>query len=101
MGAEQTLKIVVKGFENSLGKDHPQTLACMHQLAVSLQSQQKLKEAERVMRKSLTARKRILGTSHPDTKASMQCLAGILKLRIEKTDEVAFDAMNLDAEIVM
>merc|ERR1712176_1299501 len=101
MGAEQTLKIVLKGFDNALGKDDPQTLTCMHQLGVALQAQQKLKDAERYMRKALTARKRTLGTSHADTKASTQCLVGILKLRIEKKDEHTFEALNLDTEIDM
>ncbi len=57
------------------GPDHPQTLASMHNLAISYDTLNRQAEALKLREEALAARKRVLPTDHPDTLNSMQHLA--------------------------
>merc|ERR1712039_1101373 len=100
-----TLRIVVASLEKTVGDNHLQTLATTYHLGIALESQGKLKEAEQFMRKSLEGRRHVLGGSHPDTKTTIQRLAGVLKLRIDQSaraESLAIDALITDdLDIVM
>jgi len=65
-------------WQRHLGKDHPNTLAAMHQLANVLPFRGKSHEAEQLHREVLQARERILGKDNPDTLRSMSDLAETL-----------------------
>jgi hypothetical protein len=57
--------------ETVLGKDHPDTLASMNNLAESLRLQGKCAEAETMHRQTLQRRETVLGKDHPGTLTSM------------------------------
>jgi hypothetical protein len=61
-----------------LGKDHPNTLASMTNLASSLSEQGKYVEAESMFRQTLQLRETVLGKDHLNTLASMMNLAASL-----------------------
>jgi tetratricopeptide (TPR) repeat protein len=62
-----------------LGKEHPDTLGSMNNLAGLLESQGKYNEAEPMYRKTLALMKKVLGKEHPNTLGSMNNLALLLK----------------------
>ncbi|KIM98571.1 hypothetical protein OIDMADRAFT_167357 [Oidiodendron maius Zn] len=68
----------VKLKEKILGIEHPSTLSGINNLALMLQSQEKYKEAEAMLRKVLRFREKVLGIEHPDALTSMENLANIL-----------------------
>ena len=65
--------------EKVLGKEHPDTLGSMNNLASVLSSQGKYKEAEEIHGQALALRETVLGKEHPDTLGSMNNLALVLK----------------------
>ena len=58
-----------------LGAEHPDTLASMGNLAISLHSQGDLAGARQLQETVLAARRRVLGAEHPDTLTVMSNLA--------------------------
>ncbi|KAI1159424.1 P-loop containing nucleoside triphosphate hydrolase protein [Nemania serpens] len=64
--------------EGVLGREHPDTLASMHNLAEVLRSQGKYGEAETMHRQMLQLKEGVLGREHPDTLASINNLADVL-----------------------
>jgi tetratricopeptide (TPR) repeat protein len=64
-----------------LGKEHPDTLASMNNLANVLNSQGKYEEAEEMHRRTLEPREKVLGKEHPDTLAGMNNLAIVFRHR--------------------
>jgi tetratricopeptide (TPR) repeat protein len=67
----QTLRLQ----ETVLGKDHPDTLQSMNNLAESLRQQGKYAEAEAIHWQTLQLKEIVLGKDHPDTLVSMNNLA--------------------------
>jgi len=61
-----------------LGGTHPETLIRICNLAMVLQAQGKLKEAEPLYIEALERRRRTLGDTHPDTLNSINNLASLL-----------------------
>ena len=61
------------------GKEHPDTLTSVHNLASLLKALGKLDEAEPLYRWALEARERTLGKEHPDTLTSVNNLALLLQ----------------------
>ncbi|KAI1353164.1 hypothetical protein F5Y01DRAFT_313234 [Xylaria sp. FL0043] len=57
--------------EGSLGREHPDTLSCMHSLAAALQCDGKYTEAETFYRQQLERCERVQGREHPSTVISM------------------------------
>lgn len=55
------------GFELRLGPDHPNTLKCLHNVAMLTAAAGSLQEAAGVYEGALAARSRALGPEHPDT----------------------------------
>jgi hypothetical protein len=58
-----------------LGKNHPDTLTSMNNLAVAVEMQSKYAEAEAMHRQTLQLMETVLGKDHPDTLTSMNNLA--------------------------
>ncbi len=61
-----------------LGKEHPDTLTNMSNLALVLNYQGKYVEAEEMNRQVLKLREKMVGKKHPDTLMSMSNLASVL-----------------------
>ncbi|KAF9770791.1 hypothetical protein IL306_011602, partial [Fusarium sp. DS 682] len=73
--AEEVVRMSVEAREKVLGKEHPDTLSSMNNLALALQGQGKYEEAEKMHRQTLEVSNKILGKEHPDTLTSMNNLA--------------------------
>jgi hypothetical protein len=63
------------------GKDHPDTLASIHNLAGVMTSQGRHSEAQRCYQSCLQAMDRILGPEHPNTLAAVSNLATVPGLK--------------------
>ncbi|KAK8130828.1 kinesin light chain [Apiospora sp. TS-2023a] len=72
--------------ETVLGREHPDTLDSMNNLALVLSSQGKYSEAEEMHRETLALKETVLGREHPDTLSSMNNLA------------LVFDSQGKDSE---
>jgi hypothetical protein len=68
----------LKGRERVLGKEHPDTLYSIYNLACTLGDQGKHEAAETMHRQALEGRERVLGKEHPDTLHSVFHLACML-----------------------
>jgi tetratricopeptide (TPR) repeat protein len=73
--AEEMNHRALEGFEKALGKEHPNTLKSINNLALVLRDQGKYKQAEEMNRQAMIGYKKALGKEHPDTLASMNNLA--------------------------
>ena len=60
-----------------LGKEHPDTLVSVNNLALLYEAQGRYGEAEPLYRRALEAYERVLGKEHPDTLISVNNLAGL------------------------
>jgi tetratricopeptide (TPR) repeat protein len=58
-----------------LGPEHPDTLTCMHDLAVSISRQGRYEDAEKLYRELLEIKRRSLGEAHPETLEAVRDLA--------------------------
>ena len=76
--AEQMDRRALDSREKMLGKEHPDTLTSVSNLASVLQDQGKYEEAEEMNRRALDSREKVLGKEHPDTLTSAYCLAYLL-----------------------
>jgi Tetratricopeptide repeat len=63
-----------------LGEDHPDTLAAVNGLAISLRAAGEYQAARELDEDTLAGRRRVLGEDHPDTLASANGLA--ISLRV-------------------
>jgi tetratricopeptide (TPR) repeat protein len=61
-----------------LGREHPETLTSMNNLALVLSEQGKYEEAETIHRQTLELARKVLGREHPNTLISMNNLASVL-----------------------
>ncbi|KAF2494969.1 hypothetical protein BU16DRAFT_590237 [Lophium mytilinum] len=77
--AELAHRQLLEHKENMFGKDHPDTLTSMNNLAHSLQNQGKFKEAEKMIRETLAGLEKVFGKEHQNTLASMNSLAHSLQ----------------------
>lgn len=93
--AEKLNRQALEGRLSVLGDQHPDTLASMRNLAGVLQHQakyddaaaeSKFVEAERLNRRSLEGRVKVLGEHHPDTLGTAYCLAYLLHIRRRYTE---------------
>ncbi|OQN95386.1 hypothetical protein B0A48_18634 [Cryoendolithus antarcticus] len=77
--AETMNRRALEGCEKVLGKEHPDTLASVSNLALVLQYQGKYEAAETMNRRALEGCEKVLGKDHPDTLTSMSNLALVLQ----------------------
>ncbi|KAF2802651.1 HET-domain-containing protein [Mytilinidion resinicola] len=76
----------LEGREKALGKEHPNTLTSVSNLALVLQYQGKYEQAEDMNRRALEGSEKALGKEHPDTLTSVYCLAYLLHQRQQYKD---------------
>jgi hypothetical protein len=91
MDQRQALQLVRNKLENginengaanlfdNLGKEHPETLTSVNNLASMLRYQGKYEEAETMNRRTLKGREKTLGKEHFSTLASINNLASVLR----------------------
>jgi Tetratricopeptide repeat len=73
--SEKLESLSLKIRETVLGKEHPDTLTSMNNLALVLWNQDRLEETSRLEIRVLETRMKLLGSAHPDTLTSMVNLA--------------------------
>ncbi|CAE6494524.1 unnamed protein product [Rhizoctonia solani] len=66
---------MLRSSEQTLGKDHSDTLAMMHDLAITYSNGKQLKNAAEIFRPLYEARRRLFGQEHPTTIITMHYLA--------------------------
>ncbi|KAJ5372537.1 Tetratricopeptide-like helical [Penicillium concentricum] len=77
---EEAKQIEVQMVETSkahFGEDHPYTLTCMANLALTFRDQGRWEEAEQLQVQAVKSRKTTLGMDHPDTLSGIANLAAI------------------------
>ncbi|RYP11797.1 hypothetical protein DL767_010722 [Monosporascus sp. MG133] len=84
--AEQMHRQELQLSQAVLGREHPDTLTSMNNLALVLNSQGKYDEAEQMHRQALALREAVLGRKHPSTLTNMNNLAKTLRYQ-GKNDE--------------
>jgi tetratricopeptide (TPR) repeat protein len=84
--AEKLCNQALEGRERVLGKEHPDTLTSVNNLAALLKSLGDFESAEKLYRRALNQREKMLGKEHPDTLTSMNNLALVLKDKGEYDD---------------
>ena len=62
-----------------LGKEHPNTLSSVNNLAGVLQDQGEYKAADELHRRALEGNEKVLGKEHPYTLGSVNNLAAVLR----------------------
>jgi tetratricopeptide (TPR) repeat protein len=72
-----------------LGKEHPDTLGSMNNLASPLRQQGNYAEAEAMDRQTLQLQETVLGKEHPETPRSMMNLAILLRQQGRYTESQA------------
>lgn len=92
LGARGLQETVLAVRRRVLGKEHPDTLTSMNNLAETLRTQGDLPGARGLQETVLAVRRRVLGVEHPDTLASMNNLAITLWHAGERA--AAIDAMQ-------
>jgi tetratricopeptide (TPR) repeat protein len=75
--AETLLVQVMKFRKTALGKEHPETLTSMNNLASLFRHQGKYEAAEPLYKETLQLSKKVLGEEHPNSLTSMNNLAGL------------------------
>ncbi|VFM96607.1 MAG: Tetratricopeptide repeat-containing protein, partial [Candidatus Kentron sp. G] len=75
--AEPLYQQALAASESVLGKEHPQTLGSLNNLAGLYRDQGRYGEADPLYQRALAAYERVLGQEHPNTLASLNNLAGL------------------------
>jgi tetratricopeptide (TPR) repeat protein len=85
-----------------LGKEHPDTLRSMNNLANVLGDQGKYEQAEEIYRQTLRLNETVLGKEHPDTLASMNNLAIVLREqgKYEQAEEMHRQTLKLSETVL-
>ena len=85
-----------------LGKEHPDTLASMNNLALVLKRQGKYEEAEKIQRQTLASKESVLGKEHPETLTSMNNLAMVLhsQKKYEEAEKMQRQTLALKGSVL-
>jgi tetratricopeptide (TPR) repeat protein len=100
--SEALLRVACDTQTRTLGKEYPDTLASMNNLAGVLSRQGKYEEAEEMHREALRLRETVLGTEHPSTPTSMNNLATVLSHqgKYEEAEKMHRDALGLSEKVL-
>lgn len=77
--SEESYRKALQIIERENGKEHPETLQVMFDVAMALRRQSKYVEAEQIHLEVMELREKILGRHHPDTLESMDKIGNSLK----------------------
>jgi tetratricopeptide (TPR) repeat protein len=94
--AERLFGRVLKGREERLGRDHPDTLRTVHSLAIAYRRQGQYEQAERLFGRALKGREERLGRDHPDTLKTVHNLAIVYRRqgRYEEAERLSGRALK-------
>ena len=100
--AEQMHRQALQLHENVLGKEHPDTLSSMNNLAVVLLELGKCEEAEQMHRQTLKLREKVQGKEHPNTLTSMNNLANVLsdQGKGEEAEQMYWQTLQLREKVL-
>ncbi|RYO95235.1 hypothetical protein DL764_007720 [Monosporascus ibericus] len=100
--AEQMHRQALALREAVLGREHPDTLTSMNNLASVLDSQGKYDEAEQMHRQELQLSEAVLGREHPDTLTSMTNLAIVLysQGKYDEAEQMHRQALQLSEAVL-
>ena len=100
--AEQIARQALQLMEKVLGKEHPDTLRSMNNLALILNNQGKYEEAEQIHQQALQFRERVLGKEHPNTLTSMNNLANVLRSqgKYKEAEQIHQQALQLREKVL-
>ncbi|KAK4162839.1 putative kinesin light chain [Cladorrhinum sp. PSN259] len=100
--AEQMYRQELQLTEKVFGKEHPDTLISMDNLASVLGRQGKYKEAEQMHRQALQLLSKVFGKEHPDTLGSMHNLAGVLirQGKYKEAEQILWQALQLKEKVL-
>lgn len=97
--AEKFYRAAVKAFEDTLGPNAPETLACLYEHGVMLFHCDKLDEAEKVQRRVLEGRRKSLGPEHNDTLETMDYLSNLLTFQRNYQEAEALQVRAVDVRL--
>jgi tetratricopeptide (TPR) repeat protein len=88
--AEEMNRRSLEGSEKALGKEHPNTLTSVNNLALVLRYQGKYEQAEEMNQRALEGYEKALGKEHPNTLTSVNNLALVLQYqgKYEQAEEM-------------
>ncbi|MCP4345555.1 MAG: tetratricopeptide repeat protein, partial [Desulfobacterales bacterium] len=88
--------------EKVLGKEHPDTLGSINNLATLYESQGRYGEAEPLYKEALQLREKILGKEHPDTLGSINNLAALYESqgRYGEAEPLYKEALQLSEKVL-
>jgi tetratricopeptide (TPR) repeat protein len=94
--AEEMNRRALGGYKKALGKEHPDTLVSVSNLAVVLTRQGKYEQAEEMNRRALEGWEKALGKEHPHTLVSVSNLAWVLTRqgKYEQAEELNRQALK-------
>ena len=103
--SEEAEKLRVKALEMGLevlGREHPDTLQSMSDLARTYMSQGRHKDAEKLESNASELMKKVLGREHPDTLASMSNLASIYwnQGRYNEAEKLGSETLELKKKVL-
>nr|CDP26075.1 Putative kinesin light chain [Podospora anserina S mat+] len=100
--AEQMYRQTLQLSEKVLGKEHPDTLTSMNDLALVLYSQGKYEEAAKIHRQELQLSEKVLGKEHPGTLTSMNNLASVLNSqgKYEEAEQMHRQTLQLREKVL-
>lgn len=84
--AEELFRTAYYGRVKALGRDHPQSLIALHDLALVLELKRKFAESEDTFKDVLSGRERVLGKHDPSTCCTAFCLADLYH-KLNRNDE--------------
>ena len=91
--AEDFYTRALTGRAKSLGRDHPETLLTLQNLAILHERQERFDESERLFKDALQGFGKQLGSSHPSIVRTRARYAGFLEQRGRREEAAAAQAM--------
>jgi tetratricopeptide (TPR) repeat protein len=100
--SERLERIILETKTTSLGKQHPDTLMSMNNLASVLSYQGKYEQAKEMHQQVLRLRETVLGKEHPDTLMSISNLASVLndQGKYEQAEEMHQQVLRLRERVL-
>ncbi|KAI0451044.1 hypothetical protein F5B21DRAFT_393516 [Xylaria acuta] len=100
--SEQLYRKTLELKEKVLGKEHPDTLESMNNLANVLQYQGNYEEAKGMFRQVLELKEKVLGKEHPSTLSSINNFANVLQYQgnYEEAKEMFRQALELKEKVL-
>ena len=100
--AEALLSRALDVRKRALGPAHPETIASMNNLAVTLARAGRFPEAERLLHETIALRRRVVGPEHPDTLASMKNLVSVYNAQRRglEAEKLALETLEIDRRVL-